>query len=186
MRRGGGILSSLARFGGGGAISLGPLSLQVFSITVGSLAAMGIPATVLFAVGARSWVARSVVRGDGPHVCRRSGLHGCPRCDHRRGDGHGRGTARLATPHPRARARWCDWSSPSCLRWPDRGCSGCSRVRGSLASPPSAVVSSPSSTSSIELGCGTSLWPAYCVTLSVRGSDTSGASTAWTKPSSTR
>lgn len=32
----------------------------MFSITVGSLAAMGIPATVLFAVGARSWVARSV------------------------------------------------------------------------------------------------------------------------------
>jgi hypothetical protein len=46
------------RFAGSGAISLGPLSFQVYSITVGSLAAMGLPAALLFAVGARSRYAR--------------------------------------------------------------------------------------------------------------------------------
>jgi len=46
------------RFANGRGISLGPLSFVVYSIDVGSLAAMGIPAAILLALGTRSRSAR--------------------------------------------------------------------------------------------------------------------------------
>src|SRR5664280_2599981 len=46
------------RFANGRGISLGPLSFSVFSIDVGSIAAIGMPAAVILALGARSRWAR--------------------------------------------------------------------------------------------------------------------------------
>ena len=52
---GGGVVG---RFANGRGISLGPLSFGVWSIDVGSLAALGIPAAILLALGTRGRVAR--------------------------------------------------------------------------------------------------------------------------------